>query len=466
MVWVRKMRRFAALFAAAAVLLVLFFHQEESPNPFSRLITTYALVEEHHLQADTWGPQAYDKAVIDGHTYTEKAPLSSFVVLPFYALMRAFEHGPQTAWDRAQAVHLANVVGAAAPFAIFLLLLLARARREGLGPAQATLVALLAGFGTFLFNYGGAFFGHMLAAAFLVGGWVLAVDRQERFVLAGFLGGCAVLTEYPVLLLQLVVLAALLTGPEPIERTKRYVLGALGPAVALVAWNVAITGHPLDFPYFHLPPYFHDTAHASGWIAPNVTVLWELTFGQFRGAFFYAPALLVLVPLLGYGSADRRRRNAVLAAGAMALLFFACYAYWDGGWCTGPRHLVPAVALLLYEGVGVLARHPRFLKPFWAASALGVGVNLLAVATNPCPTDQAKYPLEQIWIPRLRHDQTADAILVDLGMRRGAYMVWIWLALALVLGAGLALLARKMLAPQPEKDAKRGREPAGVPAVR
>ena len=59
------MRRLAPIFVLACVALVLFFHQEESPNPLSRLLTPYALVEHHTLQADQWR-DAYDKAVVDG----------------------------------------------------------------------------------------------------------------------------------------------------------------------------------------------------------------------------------------------------------------------------------------------------------------------------------------------------------------------------------------------------------------
>jgi hypothetical protein len=339
-------------------------------------------------------------------------------------------------------------------------------RKEGLDPARSVVLAMLVGFGTFAFNYGGAFFGHMLAAAFLVAGWSLAVDKQKHFVLAGFLGGCSVLTEYPVLLLQVVVLVALLTGPDRVNRTKLYVLGAVAPAIAMFAWNIAVTGSPLDFPYFHTPAMFHDPAHPSGWMPPDPVVAWELTFGQFRGAFFYAPALLVMLPLLGYGAMEPRRKYIVLGAGAMELIFFSCYVVWNGGWCTGPRHLLPIVAFLLYEGAGALAKNPRFLKPFWLASAVGVAINLLAVSTNPCPNDQAKYPIAQIWLPRLQHDQTADAILVDLGMHRGEYLVAMWVALFVVTVAGLALLARKMLVEQPAKDEKASPKGAAIAAAR
>jgi len=439
------MRRFAPVFLLCCVALVLFFHQEESPNPFSRLLTPFALVESHGLEADAWGAEAYDKAVVGGHTYSDKAPLSSLIVLPFYAAMRLAEGGPQTRADIARAVHLGTLVCAAIPFSLFALLLLWRARREGASATVATVVALGCVFGTFAFNYGGAFFGHMLAATFLVGGWALAVEKKERFVLAGFLGGCSVLTEYPLVLLQAAVVLMLVLGPQGMKRARSYVLGASPCAVLLLVWNLAVTGSAFDFPYSHVPAAFQQMHHQFGFSRPDFTALWELCFGQFRGAFFYAPALLLFLPLRAFDVSSKLRRNTVLAACLAYLLFVSSYFQWDGGWCTGPRHLLPAVALLLYEGAGLLARQPRFWKAFAGLSLFGLGVNLLAVATNPCPNDAAKYPVAQIWWPRLVHGATADAILVDLGAPRGAYLVGLWVGLAIALSGLLVYLARRWL---------------------
>ena len=439
------MRRLAPIFVLACVALVLFFHQEESPNPLSRLLTPYALVEHHTLQADQWR-DAYDKAVVDGHVYSDKAPLSSFLVLPFYAGMRLFESGPQSQSDRIAAVHIGDVVGAAIPFAIFALLLLRRARREGMSPELSVAIALGATFGTFLFNYGGAFFGHMLAATFLIGGWALATE-DKHLRLAGFLGGCSVLTEYPLVLLQAAIVIALWFEPDRMRKVRDYVIGAAPCAVLLFVWNFCVTGNPLDFPFSHVPDLFRPMQHHFGIALPDLGAAWELTFSQFRGAFFYAPALLLFLPLMTYAFAGpNSRRNVVLLAAAGYLLFVSSYFQWDGGWCTGPRHLLPPVALLLYEGVGALAKNPRFLKPFAALSALGLAVNLLAVSTNPCPNDQAKLPVFQIFWPRLVDGKTADAILVDMGAPRGAYLVVIWLVLFVAGAIRLAFAARKLLA--------------------
>src|SRR5206468_1158254 len=128
---------------------------------------------------------------------------------------------------------------------------------------RAVLVALACGFGTFAFNYGGAFFGHMLAATFLVGGWALASeDRHLRW--AGLLGGCSVLTEYPLVVLQAAIVVYLALGPDRVRRVRDYVLGAAPCAVLLFVWNGLVTGSPLDFPYSHVPEQFKQMHHLLG----------------------------------------------------------------------------------------------------------------------------------------------------------------------------------------------------------
>lgn len=63
--------------------------------------------------------------------------------------------------------------------------------------------------------------------------------------------------------------------------------------------------------------------------------------------FIFAPPILLALA----GIAGLWRRNRGLATLAITLpladlLFFAKYSQWEGGYCVGPRYLVPAIALL------------------------------------------------------------------------------------------------------------------------
>ena len=82
------MRASRWLFPVAVVSVVtalaFVFHGGVSPNPLSRVMTVLAVVERGTLSADPWAKLTADHAIVDGHIYSDKAPLSSFVVIPFY----------------------------------------------------------------------------------------------------------------------------------------------------------------------------------------------------------------------------------------------------------------------------------------------------------------------------------------------------------------------------------------------
>jgi hypothetical protein len=425
------------LFSGTCLLLVLFFHGGLTSNPVSRLLTVFAVVEDHTLRADRWRSLTIDYAQIDGHIYSDKAPLSSFVVLPLYWAFRAPSHRAQVPTDRGAANHLAVFIAAGVPFAIFALLLLWRALRGGIAPGRAVWTALGAAFGTCLASYGGIYFGHMLASTLFLGAYVLAVERQQRFVLAGFLGGCAVLAEYPLALTQALLLGYLALGPRPRYRALRYVLGAVPPALALLAYNAAVTGRPLELAYAHVPAQWAAMRTHFGIRLPAPASAWELVFGQFRGAAFFAPVLLVLVPLVVlHFDGPPGRRRLVLLTMASYLALIASYFKWDGGYCVGPRHLAPVIALALYEGIGALARAPRARPAFALLSCWGVVLNLVAGATENMPADTEPRPAFEVFVPHLiRGEINRHNLFAEWHLPSGRYLLLVWWVLFVALAA-------------------------------
>ncbi len=442
------MKRLYVLFGLACVVLVMYFHQGASWNANSRLLTVYGLVEDHTFKADRWLSGTGDYAEINGHIYGEKAPLSSLLVVPFYWLARVASHKPQTAADQRTAIHLADLVACAVPFAIFATLLLRRLLGQGTPAASAVWLTMAAVFGTFLAHYGASYFGCMLAAALLLGGYVLAVEQDKRFALAGFLGGCAVLTEYPLVLAQLLILGYLLTGTDRWRKTLRYCLGALPTAVLMVAHNRLITGSLLDFPYQHVPPRWEYMRTAYGLRWPSLDSTWELLFGQYRGLAFYAPALLLLVPLIILRwNGPRRRRSLLLSLLAALFIFNVCYTQWNGGYCIGPRFAAALVALALYEGTAVLAAGAGF-RPFFAVLCLwGWLVTTLGSMTGSSPPEQVSKPFFAIFWPKFVQNELSSHVTpVELGLlpaNKLALLVWCLLAAAT--GVGFAWAFRQRL---------------------
>jgi hypothetical protein len=449
------------LLFAGCLLLVMFFHQGASANPMSRLLTVFALVDDGRLRADRWGNETIDKAIIDGHVYSDKAPLSSFLVLPFYAAWRACHRKADSSVYECVGAHLGDFVAAAVPFALFAVLVYGRAASR-LGAPAALRVAWASAFSTCLFNYGNIYYGHMLAALLFLAAYLLAADHG-RCALAGFLGGCSVDTEYPLALAN-VILAAWLFGRR--GRTWRhaaaYVAGAIVPGVAMLAYNVWVTGRPFDFPYSHVSDTWKPMRTAFGIRGPSSEAAWELVFGQYRGLLFYAPTLAVLAPLAlrrppAHEVAERRRWGFIVMFTLSQFIFVCSYFKWDGGWCTGPRHLAPLIAILIYEGVGRLAdTWPRRRLAFYATALLGIFVNAMAAATNPIPAESEIHPMFSVFLPALYSGKINDHNLaVECHLPNGSWLFGAWMLLFAAFGVLLTLVGRLALPRRAPRGAPR-----------
>ncbi len=446
------MKRASLIFFTGSLLLVMFFHQGIQANPAARLLTVYAIVESHHLYADPWKDSTIDKAELHGHTYSDKAPLSSLIVVPFYWARRMIVKGPQREPDKQFAGHVADVVVAAIPFSFFGLALYRRVVRR-MRPLGASFAALGALFGTSIFNYGNVYYGHALAGALFLGAYALAEPdlspRGRRLFVAGLAGGLAVLTEYPLVIPVAILFASLFSQARPIARAFYFGLGALGPALGVLAWNVAITGHPLEFPYSHVTEQFKEMRTLLGVRLPDLGAGWELLFGQYRGMFFYGMPLMVLAPLAlsarrTRGPGPNRRR--LLWVLCLAQFLFVCsYFKWDGGWCVGPRHLAPMMMLLLYEGIAELPRASRTVRRwFGALAAGGTTINLMAAATDPLPDESVTRPyFERSWPHFLKSDLNGHARLVEAGIKLGRYLVPVWVVLFVVIAVLVAAADRR-----------------------
>ncbi len=446
------MRRLVPIgaFLAACVLLITFFHEEPSGNGRSRLLTVWGLVENHSFVGDRWHTLTYDKSYVNGHYYSDKAPFSSYLVLPFYAVYRLIEGGPQTPRDIETSNHLAIVVAAAIPFAVYALLIWLRLlRRTALSPSRATWYALLAAFGTSVFNYGNSYFGHVLAGALFLLSYVLAIERERYFVLAGALGGFAVLTEYPVFILVAGVLLLLLLDAETRKRRLLlYCAGALPAAFLFFFHNKMITGHIWQVPYARVVDTWKPMQEQYGMRLPNPWAMWNTSFTPYRGVFFYGPLLILLFPLLWLRfDGPRRRRLIVFGLCVAYFIFNSAYYRWDGGWCTGPRHLTPAIMLCAYEGAAALARveSPRWHRAFLVLAAAGVAVNVASAATNPLPSTTLAAPLFQAVLPDWFHNHlNAHNLLTEwAGLKPAWYSPIVWSLMFAAAAVGLSKIAER-----------------------
>jgi len=441
--WPPRSVLFPAAFVLATAGLVLVFRGGVSANPVSRALTVLAIVEDGSLRADRWFGLTIDQAIVGGHVYSDKPPLSSLVVVPFYGLWRALRGGPYTPGDVGVVVFLGDVVAAAIPFGVFALLLLRRAA-TGVAASEAALLALLAAFGTPLFSYGSTYFGHMLSGTLFVLAYHVATgaasarDPDRSALLAGLLAGLAVTAELTVWVGVVALGVFLATRPGGRRLAGWYVAGGLPCALGFVVYNACITGSPFDWAYEHVSSTFYNPTPLRI-DRHTLAVARDLLVSEYRGLFFYAPALLLLAPLAYARAAPPARRWLLGGFTGAHFLLVASYWVWAGGWCIGPRHLTPTMMILLYEGVGAIVRSTaRWRVAFATLASAGVAGNLVAVATNP-RIEGLRHPFRDLYWPAFRRgEMTPDSVFHDLGLAWGRGTAYAWCALFAITAALLA----------------------------
>jgi len=379
-----------AIWIGAFVLLwSAFFHHTRDWNTASRLLLTYAIVQNGSVEVTPFvavdgrlveNPPTRDLASPDRLRYfSDKAPGQSFIGAAFLAAFRAIgiaELHP-TASDRVASrpdrlslrrtdwlLTIATSGLAAALSSSFVFLML---RRLGVGPPIAACAGLALAFASPMQAYSSLYYGHTLAGMFAIASLGLFDSERPRptaAMLAGLFAGFAVVVEYTmatfVATLLVVGAASGLARGQRGDRRRwnalAFLLGGLGPAILLGWYHWRVTGDPFTPAYrYEIQPDFA-AVHAKGGGIPLSSIqpgaLYGLLFDPKIGLFWFAPAVICAVPGLLSLLRSRTASAAVIAGTSMLLLVaVACFPNWNGGLATGPRFLVPILPLL-FLGVG------------------------------------------------------------------------------------------------------------------
>ncbi|MFH1219674.1 MAG: hypothetical protein V1694_04400 [Candidatus Eisenbacteria bacterium] len=257
-------------------------------------------------------------------------------------------------------------------------------RHFGLSRKGALWGASLLGFATPFWVYSRDFFAEPLFAVCLLGSLLLLVGagRSEigrRMLFAGLASGLGILTRASFLPIAVVFAAYLvLSSGNTRVGARRAMWFALGCAP-----GVAILGllNFLRFGDVFLTGYH--TAFDKGFSLPLAKGLWWNLASPYRSIFLYAPAVVIFA--LGLREFVRRYRAEAWLMVCIIAYTFAVYSKWwawHGGWCWGPRFLLPVIPLLLLPGL-VAARTKRWLVVVAVIlGILGFGVQTAGVLIN------------------------------------------------------------------------------------
>lgn len=445
------MRLFSLIFFLVVLgLSAVYLDTNLSPNSTSRVLPIITWFEEGTLCIDTYQEQTMDKSVVDGHYYSDKAPLPTFLVLPIYGTLKALGlAGNYHPLLHRPVYFLGGFFCGSLPFALIAWLMLKYVPRDQ-NPKWSVWWATLPLFGSFLFVFAGSFYNHVLSAAFVLSAYLL-LRYEQKYLWAGLLAGMAFLTEFPMGLLLPIWLGLLWWHHRQWRPSILFFAGFAPALLFILCYNGYFTGSPFRFLYQMVA--HEDFARLSdtiGFQYPHPSALWGLIMGQYRGLLFYLP---LLVPVVWVAIQNKvwkgiQRSDAYLwGFVGIHFLLISTHAIWWGGWSYGPRHLAAPAILLLFEGLRMLAKQRISALPLWIAGGFGLICALLAKATvlYAIPSEEA-FPvfgyLAKKWQQGIfnEHNLLTQVLGIDPKIS-----IFVWLGLFLFALSALQIWHRRLI---------------------
>jgi hypothetical protein len=446
--------RYGWLGAIAIAYLYVFpyFPAINSANELPRVYLVKAIVEDHTFQVDKgvarWHVTA-DVSPSAGHLYSNKAPGSSFLAAPPYALVRAVAGEPSLA----ATFWICRVFTGVIPMLLFLVLAYRFLERFAPEPEVRVLALVTYALGSLAMTYSILYYSHQLAAICIASAWMLAVDVVDRkrglraMAAAGFLAGAAPLVDYQAAFagvpLVIYIVARMWRWPRrQLAQHLGVAAAAAAVPIAILLWYHAVCfGGPFRTGYDKSETFAH--FHKQGFLGltrPHWDAFSGSLWAANNGLLVLSPWVLLAIPG-GVWLWRRGDRATVLACSGVALvfvLFVSSITFWRGGWGVGPRYITAMLPFLLPLFVVALAelrRWPWVAGVCAATIVSAVAIYVLSAATFPYWPENLRNPLVEV-MARLLGD---DAVAPSLGSAVGVSGIASLLPYLAITAAAVAL---------------------------
>lgn len=371
-------------------------------NTMARAASIASLVDRGTLEITAIHEVTGDKSLVNGKYFSDKAPLPTFLVLPFHSaavrlgLVREGDNGTLTNG----LLRLGGFLCGSIPLALLIMLAWRDLKkREDVLPYNAALLATLPFFGSFLFVYSGSFYNHLLGALFSVLAARFMINKQ--FARVGLCGGAAFLCD-PALMFFVGIWGVQTLLGRNWRGALMIAVGIIPTLMGAALHNHTVTGNPLVFPNAFAVNYgaMHQQYGFGTW-QPQAFL--GLLFSDYRGLLFYMPFLVIgLWTLSRSVKFPEFLRDPFMVPALLLIALFLTHATWWGGWTYGPRYLTGSAALLTFA---ILQRiRSGLVERSVLPVLIGIGVicALAAKATvlYDMPTD-VQHPLSTLVLPKL-----------------------------------------------------------------
>ncbi|HYL13090.1 MAG TPA: hypothetical protein VEV41_08645 [Terriglobales bacterium] len=433
----------SALIALVLFVSYAYFYQAGGWNQNSRFDLVRAILDQHTLRIDSYHSNTEDKALFQGHYYSDKAPGVALLAIPVVAAVR-----PLLRWTGVDPLsprglvaesHIATILTIGLPAALSSACLFLLGLRLGSTTGGAAFAALSLGLATPVWAWATIFFAHALVGACLLFSFAAAVrvgqgTRPSKDLLwglaVGLAAGWATVSEYPAApaSVMLAVLAMAQVWPRGWPSRWRAAVGvALGAGACLLVlmiYQYAAFGSPFQLGYTHYESGAFPWMRKGflGLTFPRLDVMFKLLFGLRIGLFVLAPVTVAGVFGLRQLWKQESTRNPAATAAGIAVyywLFNASFSGWHAGWTYGPRYMGAGIPLLCV-GLGLVwARSSSRLRWLLGGLAIwGTALSLMAVATTAQPPQNLRVPIAQLiwpsfWSGKLAINQVSMLTAAD-----------------------------------------------------
>jgi len=348
-------------------------------------------------QGSTAIPQAasfyfYGKYDLEGKPQPPYGAAHAAVLMPWYvagrglaAILPGIHAGSKDVVSDAVVVASSATFSALGGALIFLIL-----ARLGISNRASMMAAFMVALATPVFSYSSWLFSEPLTVALLLSTVAVLFTGSGRTsissphaILAGLILGIALWVRPTHLIAVPVILAAILIrdGERGLRPVKAIVAIVALFGVAYLIRNQIYFGNFFDFGY---PEASDGGKNMNSFDTPFLTGLYGFLLSPGKSIFLFAPPILLAIP--GIWKLARLDRGLAVVAGLMPIVylcFYSSYTQWEGGFCVGPRYLIPAIPLLCL-GLGPMLEDSRGWVR-WVTPVLfvaGVSVQVITSATS------------------------------------------------------------------------------------
>ncbi len=389
----------------------IYLHQRhfDGPTAVSRPDLLHSLYVHRSFCIDPYHGNTPDKAVYLGHYYSDKAPGTVALGLPFFfATAWCLEQAgvgvdSKRGWIATSWLTCAAALGVCAAvggIACFLWLVrYVPPRIAFLTTAAVFLGAAPLPYATFMYSHA------QVVSLLMIAMWALdkqgargAIQwaQQTMDSAAGFAAGWALASEYTAGLI-VVAIVLWLASVKP-SRAIRFCLGAAPPLLLIPLYSWVTLGNPFTLPYSYQATFLsmHEGIYAIKW--PDLETAYRLLFGASRGLFFWSPFLLMA--FLGFPRLLSRSPKLfwVMYAGFIMQITVISGRVWDwpAGPSFGPRYLAPS---LVFLALPFALAAERFRKTAILLAAYSICITTLATLTNASFPGSVANPLLEMTLP-------------------------------------------------------------------